>query len=216
MIASLNNAQVIAALQRMAQDVSAQAEALRALDAAIGDGDLGITITLGFQAIVEGLPALADEATTPDIANTLMKSGMAFNRKAASTFGALLATMMMRAARVAKGKAAIDLPTLAEMFAAAADGVRERGKSEVGDKTLLDALVPAAQALARAAAEGATLAEGLQRAADAAEEGARATISMKSKIGRAAWFADRTEGVQDPGAMAVSLMIRSLAAFVAA
>mgnify|MGYP000925789364 CR=1 FL=1 len=102
------------------------------------------------------------------------------------------------------------------MLRASIDGIKARGGADLGDKTLLDALVPAAQALARAAAEGATLAEGLQRAADAAEEGARATISMKSKIGRAAWFADRTEGVQDPGAMAVSLMIRSLAAFVAA
>lgn len=214
MIESLSNADVIECLRRMAQDVSAEAESLRALDAAIGDGDLGITVTLGFQAVVEGLPALADEATA-DIATTIMKSGMAFNRKAASTFGALFATMMMRAARVAKGKSEIDLSTLAEMCAAAADGVRERGKSDVGDKTLLDALVPAAQALAQAAAEGATLPAGLERAAVAAEQGARATIPMKSKIGRAAWFADRTAGIQDPGATAVSLMVRSLAGYVA-
>lgn len=214
MIDSLSYVDVVEGLRRMADDVTAQADLLRELDAAIGDGDLGITVTIGFEAVVEGLPTADDTVASGDIAGTILKAGMAFNRKAASTFGALFATMLMRAARVAKGKSEIDLATLAEMFAAAADGVRERGKSQVGDKTLLDALVPAAQALVEAAAEGATLATGLQHAAAAADDGARATVAMKSKIGRASWFADRTEGVQDPGATAVSLMIHSLASFV--
>lgn len=207
MIQTLDNAQVIAILRHVATALATQAETLRELDAAIGDGDLGITITLGFAALVEGLP----ELESGDIANTLMKSGMAFNRKAASTFGALFATMMMRAARAAKGRANLDLAGLAEMAQAAIDGVRERGKAQVGDKTMLDALAPAAQALTQAAEQGAPLAQGLARSAAAAEQGALATREMKSKIGRASWFSERTGGFQDPGATAVAMMLAAVA-----
>ena len=207
---TLNSADVLAILGKMAVDVPAQAETLRELDAAIGDGDLGITVTLGFGAVAEGLPELADS----DIGNILMKSGMAFNRKAASTFGALFATMMMRAARVSKGLNEVNLEQAAEMAMAAAEGVKERGKSDVGNKTLLDALVPAAQALVDAASAGASLAEGVAKATAAAEAGMKATAAMKSQVGRASWFADRTEGQQDPGATAIWIMFVSLQDYV--
>lgn len=207
---TLTQPDVRAVLEQMATDLTASAETLRELDAAIGDGDLGITVTIGFQAMREALPGLADQ----DFSAMLMKSGMAFNRKAASTFGALFATMMMRAARVVKGVETIGAAELASMAQAAAQGVKERGKSDVGDKTLLDALVPAADALTAASEEGASLREALARAADAAEEGMRATASMKSKVGRASWFSERTQGVQDPGATAVALMIRSVANYI--
>jgi dihydroxyacetone kinase-like protein len=144
----------------------------------------------------------------------LMKSGMAFNRKAASTFGALYATMMMRMAKVAKGLDEIGIVELAEMLEAATQGVRDRGKAHLGDKTMLDALVPAAAALTTASTAGASLVEGLRLAAMAAEQGMRETIDMKAKIGRASWFSERTVGIQDPGATAVAMMIRSLSAFV--
>jgi dihydroxyacetone kinase-like protein len=208
---TLSAADVVAILNKIAVDVPAQAETLRVLDAAIGDGDLGITVTLGLGAMAEALPELAGT----DLGNILMKSGMAFNRKAASTFGALFATMMMRAARVAKGLDELGLAQLAEMAVAAADGVRERGKSDVGNKTLLDALVPAAQALAAAAAGGAGLLAGIESATAAAEAGMRATAAMKSQVGRASWFADRTEGQQDPGATAIWMMFVSLRDYVA-
>lgn len=209
---TLAKADIVSALRKQAADLTAKADDLRALDAAIGDGDLGITITIGFQAVCEALPQL--EAA--DLSTLLMRSGMAFNRKAASTFGALYATMMMRAARVAKEVDAIGATGYAEMLAAAVEGVQERGKAQRGDKTMLDALIPAAEAASAAAQAGASLAETAERAAAAAEEGARATVSMKSRTGRASWFSDRTEGVQDPGATAVSLMLRSLHEFVAA
>jgi phosphoenolpyruvate---glycerone phosphotransferase subunit DhaL len=212
MKATLTTADISAALLKMADDVTAQAEALRELDAAIGDGDLGITMTIGFQAVREALPALAGG----DIGTLLMKSGMAFNRKAASTFGALYATMMMSAAKVSKGLATVGLAEVAAMFAAAAAGVRERGKANLGDKTLLDALIPAAETLAAAQAEGATLAAALDRAASAAEQGAVATKQLKSRMGRSSWFAERTQGIQDPGATAIAMMVRSLSAFVQA
>lgn len=208
---ALTRSDVAAALRRQAEDLTAQAEALRELDAAIGDGDLGITVTIGFQAVCEALPGL--EAA--DLSALLMRSGMAFNRKAASTFGALYATMMMRAARVAKERDAIDADTFAAMLTAAAEGVQERGKAQRGDKTLLDALIPAAEAATTVAESGGSLHDATARAAEAAEEGAQATLGMKSRIGRASWFSERTEGVQDPGATAVSMMLRSFQAFVA-
>ncbi len=201
---------VIAALLKMADDLTAQADELRELDAAIGDGDLGLTVTIGFTAVREILPSLAES----DIGAILMKSGMAFNRKAASTFGALYATMMMRMAKVAKGLDEIGIAELAEMLEAAAQGVRDRGKAHLGDKTMLDALVPAATALTAASTAGASLVEGLRLATAAAEKGMRETVDMKAKIGRASWFSERTVGVQDPGATAVAMMLRSLNEFV--
>ena len=211
MAETLTRDNVLAALRTMAADLTANAERLRELDAAIGDGDLGITMTIGFGAVVEGLDALADQ----DIATILLRSGMAFNRKAASTFGVLFATMMMRAAKEAKGLEQLELPDLARMAQSAAEGVMERGKAQLGDKTLLDALVPAAQAIQAAAEAGTPLAVALKDAALVAAEGATATIEMKSKSGRSSWFAERTIGAQDPGATAIQLMFESLARFVA-
>jgi len=207
MSTTVSGAQVLAGMDRLAEDLISHAEELRALDAAIGDGDLGITITIGCAAVREAIPSL-DPA---DIGAALSKAGMAFNRKAASTFGALVATMGMRAGREAKGVAEIGLAEIAAMCRAAAQGVKERGKSDVGQKTLLDALVPAAEALETAATEGASIPEGLRRAAAAAEAGAAATETMKSQVGRASWFTDRTAGVRDPGAQAIALAFASLA-----
>lgn len=203
---------VVAILRKMAQDLPKQADLLRELDAAIGDGDLGITITIGFEAVVDALPGLE----SGDMGSILMKSGMAFNRKAASTFGALYATMMMRAARVAKGLDAIDAAAAAEMLAAAVQGVRDRGKADVGEKTMLDALVPASEAMSACASAGGSLAGVLQAAVVAAEEGVQATIDMKATMGRARWFSERTQGVQDPGATAVTLMLQSIREYVSA
>jgi len=206
----LDRADVVAILDKLAADIPAQAETLRELDAAIGDGDLGITVTLGFGAVVDALAGLEDA----DIGQLILRSGMAFNRKAASTFGALFAAMMMRAARIAKDKDSLDLAIIAEMAVEAAQGVRERGKSDVGDKTLLDALVPAAESLKASAQEGMLLGDALRAAAKAAEEGMTATKALKSKVGRSSWFAERTEGIQDPGATALYLMIASVSEYV--
>lgn len=201
---------VIAALRQMADDLAASADELRQLDAAIGDGDLGITMGLGFGAVKETLAEVVDA----DIGTVLLKTGMAFNRKAASTFGALYASMMMRAAKEAKGLMELGVGDLAKLVTAAAEGVQARGKASAGDKTMLDALLPASEALATAASQGLGLPEAMERATGAAEQGMLATREMKSKIGRASWFADRTEGIQDPGATAIYFMFRSLNAFV--
>jgi dihydroxyacetone kinase-like protein len=122
----------------------------------------------------------------------------------------------MRAGKEAKGKHEIGLDDLAKMVEAAQIGIQERGKAQLGDKTVLDALVPTVAALKAAAAAGLPLAAALATSLAAAEEGLKATIPMKSKIGRASWIADRTVGHQDPGATSFYLMWKSAIEYLTA
>jgi len=178
----------------------------------MGDGDQGVTMAIGFGAIRKNLEALKDQ----DVGAIITKSGLIFNGTAASTIGALLATACMRAGREAKGKHEIGLADAAKMLEAAQIGIQERGKAQVGDKTVLDALAPTAAALKAAAEKGTPLPEALQQSLAAAEAGLKATIPMKSKIGRAAWIAERSVGHQDPGATSFYLMWKSAVEYLTA
>lgn len=192
--------------------LTAADEQITALDAAIGDGDLGVTCKLGMKAALE---SPAKEADT--IADAVLKAGMAFNSSAASTFGALVATSAMRAAKYAKdnGVAEWDLSALIGALEAAIAGMTQRGGgAQLGDKTLLDALIPALETMKAAQAEGKSLAEAVQSAAAAAQAGAEATTPLKSKFGRAGWLQDNTIGVQDPGATVAAIVLRVLAEYV--
>jgi phosphoenolpyruvate---glycerone phosphotransferase subunit DhaL len=202
---AITSADVLAALKKMADDLEAAKDYLCQLDAAVGDGDQGVTMAIGFRAVRDGLQALQGQ----DIGTIITKSGLTFNGTAASTIGALLATACMRAGREAKGRQEIGLAELARMAEAAQAGIQERGKAQVGDKTVLDMLAPTNQALRTAADLGESLEGALRRSLTAAEEGVKATIPLKSKIGRAAWLADRTVGHQDPGATSFCLMWKS-------
>ncbi len=201
---------IVAILRKMAADFEAQQAYLNELDSAIGDGDHGISMTLGFRAVVDALPGL----TGQDIGSMLMKCGVAFNSKAASTIGILMATAFMRAGKAVQAKTELSLADLATMGQAAEQGIRERGKAAVGDKTLLDALAPAAATLTTAAASNSSLLQAMEEAQAAAEAGMKSTIDMKSKIGRAAWLQDRTIGKQDPGATSIYLMFKSVVEYL--
>jgi dihydroxyacetone kinase-like protein len=122
----------------------------------------------------------------------------------------------MRAAKHAKEHSldAWDLPALIGAATAAAQGIEQRGKAARGDKTLLDALWPAIEALQSAQTDGKPLAEALASAAAAADAGAKATKPLRSKFGRAAWMQDRTIGVEDPGARVVAFAFQSVAEYV--
>jgi len=202
---------VRAAIDKIGQDAVNAAEQLRELDASAGDGDLGVTMTVGWKAVHEALPNLGQG----DIGTLLGQAGMTFNRAAASTFGVLLASALMRAGRELRGQTEIGLKDAARALEAAAQGIRDRGKADVGDKTMLDALVPAAAALKDAAEKGRSLAEGLESAAEAAKQGAESTVGLMPKFGRASWLGERAAKVQDPGATAVAIMLRSLADYAA-
>ncbi len=201
----------LAIFAKMADDLEAARDYLNELDA-IGDGDQGVTMTIGFRAVRDALPGLKGQ----DVGTIVTRTGLTFNGKAASTIGALFATACMRAGREAKGLTEVRLPELAKMAEAAVAGVKERGKADVGDKTLLDAIVPLARELRAVADAGGALEEGLGRSLAAADEGVKSTIPMKSKIGRAAWLADRTEGHQDAGATSFYLMWKSVVEYVTA
>ena len=199
-------------IEKVAADLQSAQDHLRDLDAAMGDGDLGITMQLGFDGVLKGLPELKDQ----DIGTMLMKSGMTFNRSAASTMGALLATACMRAGKEVKGKTEIDLSDVVRMAQAGINGIRERGKADVGDKTMLDTLVPWAEALAQAESEGKSLPEALSVSRPAAEQGMLSTKGMMPKIGRASWLGERTKDVQDAGATSSYLMVKSLTEYLTA
>ena len=197
--------------RKLAADLAAENDLITSLDAAIGDGDLGVTCRLGLQAVLD---SPAKEAAS--VGEALLKAGMAFNSAGASTFGALVATAAMRMAKYAKDSNVRewDLPSVIAAGEAAITGLQQRGGAQRGDKTLLDALIPAVEALQAAHAIGQRLGRALNEAAQAAQSGAEATAPLKSKFGRAGWLQDRTIGTPDPGATVVALVVRSVAEYV--
>ncbi len=196
---------------KVADDLAAAHDEITALDAATGDGDLGVTCRLGMQAVI-GSPGEA----AGSLADALLKAGMAFNSAGASTFGALVATAAMKAAKIAKDGelAAWDLPGIIAAGEAAIAGLQQRGGAALGDKTLLDALIPAVEALTSAQAEGASLSEAFTAATAAAQAGAESTTPLQGKFGRSAWFQERSIGVQDAGATVVAVVVRAVADYV--
>jgi dihydroxyacetone kinase-like protein len=202
---TLSAARVAALLTAMAADLIAAKDRLNELDSAAGDGDLGISVSRGFDAVRKSLAEPGD-----DIGKMLIAAGMQFNEAAGSTIGALMSSALMRAGREARGMAQIGLSEVVRISAAAEQGIRDRGKAEPGNKTMLDAIVPANAALAEAQAEGLDLPEALARALVAAEQGMLATKEMVPTFGRARWLPERARGHQDPGATAVYLMLKSL------
>jgi dihydroxyacetone kinase-like protein len=202
--------EILGIFKKISKDVVPQADVLRELDAKIGDGDLGITITRGMESVIAGLPELEG---TP-VSNQLARSGMAFNRAAASTFGVLFATAMMRGGAAVKDRDDVDASDVVAIGRAALQGMMDRGKAKIGDKTLLDALAPAIEAFDEAQESGKSLQESTDAAVAACEAGTTATIEMQSRVSRAGWLGERSIGVQDPGATAVLFMLQAVQRWV--
>lgn len=198
--------QVVHALKRAADQLAAESGRLNDLDQAMGDGDIGITL----EKIGVALAEYAQTQPVDDIGKWLGKAGMAANKAGSSSFGTLLATALMRAGKQVTGKTELNDADLAEMFTAAAQGMQERGKANLGDKTVLDAIFPAAAAFASALAEGREGAAAGAAALAAAEGGRAAVTPLRSRIGRASWVGERTEGQIDPGCEAFVVILRAL------
>ena len=196
---------VLGIFRAISEHVVPQASTLRDLDAKIGDGDLGITIIRGMQAVSDG----AAELQGKTVGDQLARSGMAFNKAAASTFGVLFATAMMRGGASVKGREDVGLDDVVTIGRAALQGLMDRGKAKRGDKTLLDALAPAIDAFDEARKAGKSVVEATDAAVAACEAGTKATIDMQSKVSRASWVGERSIGVQDPGATAVLMMLQA-------
>ena len=197
-------ANLVSILKEVASDFKSHSEELRQLDAVIGDGDLGVTVELGNKALSGYLTSPVPD----DIGQLLAQCGLQFNKASPSTFGTLLASAFMGAGKAAMGKKAIEVGDLALLADGAVDGIKRRGKAEVGDKTLLDCLVPAVAAFKKGLASG-SIEAALKSAVTAAGEGMKATTQMMSKHGRASWHREKTIGVQDAGATAMYYLIES-------
>jgi dihydroxyacetone kinase len=192
-------------LQTVAVDLKSRSEELRQLDAKIGDGDLGVTIELTSQAMSDYLNSSAET----DIGKLLSQCGMNINKVSPSTFGTILASAFMGGGKAVVGKEEIGLNELVLIGEGAVENIKKRGKAEAGDKTLLDALIPAVETLK--ISTGPDEKQALDAAVSAAEEGVKATVNMKAKFGRAQWFQEGSVGVQDGGATAIYYIIKSFA-----
>ncbi|RJT40090.1 dihydroxyacetone kinase subunit L [Mesorhizobium waimense] len=193
--------------------IEADKDRLCQLDGVIGDADHGIAMELGFNAVRDSLERLDLAATEPTVLlNTAAKS---FLNAVGASSGPLYATALMRAAAAVKGKAALEGADVIAMFQAMAQGIKDRGKAEIGEKTMIDAWLPAAEAAAAAHAAGSTLAESLDAALAAAERGAEATKDMIAAKGRSSRLGERSLGHIDPGAASavtvIAAMTKSLA-----
>lgn len=204
---AIQSADVAEALRRAGQVLAGQSEYLTQLDQAIGDGDMGITMG----RIGMALLGYVEQTEVDDIGKYLAQAGMTANRAGPSTMGTLFSTALMRAGKAVRGKTELSADDLAQMFQAADEGVAERGKANLGDKTVRDALSPAAEAFAAAIADGKTTAEAGAAALVAAEAGRDRVTPQRSKVGRAGWVGERTEGQVDPGCEMLVLLLRELA-----
>ncbi|SAK89082.1 dihydroxyacetone kinase [Caballeronia glebae] len=191
-------------LTRALSALPAHADELRDLDAALGDGDLGITVQSGSLAVVKALGALPEEATLNEV---MLAAAKAFSTANPSTFAALVGGGLLAAAKAVNGKDAIGRDEVLGIGQAVSARIIERGKSQVGDKTVLDALVPSLDVLA--ASQGSAI-DTLDAMIAKAREQVSATAPMQSKKGRAAWVQERSIGHADPGATAYVRFLEAL------
>jgi dihydroxyacetone kinase len=197
---------IVAALERACNALKAQSEYLTSLDQAMGDGDTGITLT----KVADGVLGYLQTTPVSDLGKFLAGAGMAANKAAPSTMGTLLATALMRAGKEVMGQTELSRQDLVNMFKAADQGMEERGKAKPGDKTIIDALHPACEAFAAAVDQGTALNEAWAKALAAAEAGRDSVTPLRSKVGRASWVGERTEGQVDPGCEALVVMLKAV------
>jgi phosphoenolpyruvate---glycerone phosphotransferase subunit DhaL len=200
-------------LEGVASDMKQHVEELRELDAVLGDGDLGITVDMAADAMLQAVAA----GKADDAGRLMSRCGASIRRASPSTFGTLLGSAFVEAGRVVEGKPSVTIADLGSMGVGAVAGVRKWGKAEVGDKTMLDALAPAVEAfnaeLPRSGSgEGEPdLEHALQAAVEAARSGMEATTAMRAKHGRTSWHQEKGVGVRDAGAAAMCYLIRAFA-----
>lgn len=192
---------MIAAISRALNDHQSE---LNQLDAALGDGDHGTGISVGFAAAVDQVQG----AESP--ADVLKHASAALMNRMGGSSGALFGTLFLRAALRVKDQAALSPGQFAAMFQAGTEGVMQRGKAQTGDKTMLDALSPAAAALKQSVDDGESFLAALAAAARAARSGADSTAHMQARHGRARYVGERAVGHMDAGAQSVALMFAAV------
>jgi phosphoenolpyruvate---glycerone phosphotransferase subunit DhaL len=198
---------VAVAMRTAAKMLEEHRDELSRLDREIGDGDHGENMHRGFAALVTAM-----ERDAPDSPGGVLKLvAMTLISKVGGAAGPLYGTAFLRAATAVKDTGELDSDTVARALRAALDGVVARGKAERGDKTMVDALLPAVLAAESAAASGEEVPALLRAAADAAAEGADSTVLVLARKGRASYLGERSIGHMDPGARSTALLLRTFA-----
>ncbi len=202
------SAQELASLfEGVAQIFAEKKEELCEMDARMGDGDLGLTMDKGYGAL-PGI--LRDNAQDGDVGMTLMKAGMKMASLVPSTMGTLMASGIMEGGKALKGQPELGSSQLSDYLNAFAQGIQKRGKCQPGDRTILDALKPAADQAKAACEAGGDMEKVIDAALNGAKEGVEATRDMLPKFGKAAVHAAKAAGVADQGAVAGMYMVEGM------
>ena len=189
------------AATKIAELMEESADELNAADGLLGDGDLGITMVRGFREIIEVRDSLPD-----DVGMALFQCGKAFTKSSGSSYGTLLATGLMSVAKKKKGQQEIQVEEISALLNDALDAMKQRGKAELGDKTVLDVIAASSQA-GKDQSDGSSVIKAINDAVTSTIDEFR---SRQSKIGRARIFSEKSIGLDDPGMLAFRKMLEAL------
>ena len=197
----------LAWIHRYADHVAQQKDFLTQLDAAIGDADHGANMHRGFQAVLKKFPEMQDK----DLGTIFKTVAMTLISTVGGASGALYGTFFLQASTVATGKTEVSPLEFVGILEKGLAGIVLRGKAAIGDKTMIDALQPAIKALRQDLENGSSLPEAMAKALEAAQNGAKSTIPLVAKKGRASYLGERSANHQDPGATSTALLFQALA-----
>lgn len=204
---SVTRDDVITWLNNCGQVIAENKDYLTQLDSDIGDADHGVNMDRGFKAALAKLPSVADK----DIGTVFKSVGMTLVSTVGGAGGPLYGTFFMQAGTASANKLELSAADWAAALESAINGVIARGKANPGDKTMIDALLPALAALKQAVADGSEMGDALRRSAAAAEQGMKDTIPLVARKGRASYLGERSAGHQDPGATSSYLILKTAA-----
>lgn len=203
---SISGTQVIEILNKISKVIDENKVFLTELDAAIGDGDHGLNMSKGFTAVKEKIK----DDNGSNIGDTLKKTGMALVSNVGGAAGPLYGTAFMKAAVAVNGKESVDINDFIKMLEEALAGIKMRGKAQLGEKTMIDAIEPALEALKSSVTSGLGTVEALKKSKDAALEGVENTKKIIATKGRASYLGERSIGHQDAGATSSYLILNTI------
>lgn len=197
----IDRSALLSAIGRLSAAMEREAPALNEIDGALGDGDLGITMTRGMQAVQAGAAEMP-----ADLGQALLRCAQAFTKTSGSSYGTLFATGLMAGAKALKGRESVEAWEISGLIAAARDAMQARGKAELGGKTVLDSL----DAMARATAGLSEPQEVARAARDAAREAMEVLRDKPATVGRARIFAEKSRTMLDPGMLAMTRIVEAV------
>ncbi len=204
---SITRDDALAWIKAVAGVINTNSTYLTQLDAAIGDADHGANMDRGFKAVLNKMPEISDK----DIGTIFKTTGMTLISTVGGAGGPLYGTFFLQAGTKTVGKMELSLSDWAEALESALSGVLMRGKAELGDKTMVDALTPAVNALKQAIKDNQPINKALGLSAEAAKAGMEGTIPLVARKGRASYLGERSAGHQDPGATSTYLILNAAA-----